>query len=307
MPELPEVETMARDLRGRIAGKTISRVWYDWPKSIHLERAGTKRQNLGHHPPSRNFFETEIAGLKILSVSRRAKNILIYLSRNKLLLIHPKMTGHFLSGKWRIEHNRVIPLSEGAVREKINSYIHFLLWFADGSMIGFSDARKFGKILFGDREAVFSSRDLSLLGPEPLEKEFTIAVFREIIARSRGKTKQFLLNQRKIAGIGNIYADESLWAARIHPERRIETLRDSEIILLYRAIRRILQDAVSRRGTSMADYRDTEGALGRYMPRIKVYGRKDEPCPRCKTPIRRIVIAARSAHFCPRCQRAKNY
>lgn len=302
MPELPEVETIASDLKKKIKGKKIARVWYDSPQQIHLELGGA-RKNLGHHPKSRSVFEKLIVGKSVADVSRRAKNVLIYLSDNHILLVHPKMTGHLLLGKWRLEKGKQKPVSNGAMQEKVNSYIHFLIVFGDGSMMGFSDARKFGKILFGTKRAVMSSRDLSGLGPEPLEDDFTLSVFKNIAANSRGRAKQFLLNQKKIAGIGNIYADESLWASQIHPLRRIESLKAEEIKLLYASIKRILSAAVRLRGTSMSDYRDASGRSGGYMRQIKAYGREGEPCPRCKTKIKRIVIGARSASFCPKCQK----
>ncbi len=304
MPELPEVETIATDLRNAIVGKTIAGVWYDSPQQIHLELGGG-RKNLGHHPSSRSVFKRLVVNKKIISVSRRAKNVLINLSDNHILLVHPKMTGHLLLGKWRLDKGKQLPVSKGAISEKVNSYIHFLITFSDGLMMGFSDARKFGKILFGTSDAVFASRDLSELGPEPLKDDFTLELFRSIVANSRGRAKQFLLNQKKIAGIGNIYADESLWASKIHPLCRVESLRSKETELLYHSIKRILSHAVRMRGTSMSDYRDASGESGGYMSRIKAYGREGEPCPRCGTNIKRIVIGARSASFCPKCQKAK--
>ena len=302
MPELPEVETIARDLNKKIKGRTIAGVWYDWPQMVHLELGGT-RKTLAHHPKSRLAFKKLLVGRKITDVSRRAKNILMHLSSNYILLVHPKMTGHLLLGKWKIGRGRPRPISRGAIQEKVNSYIHFLLGFKDGSMIGFSDARKFGKILFGTREGVLASRDLSELGPEPLESDFTLPVFKNIVANSSGRAKQFLLNQKKIAGIGNIYADESLWASKIHPLRRVESLKPKEIKLLYKSIRRILTEAIRLRGTSMSDYRDARGLAGGYLKKIKAYGREGEPCPRCGAKIKRIVIGARSASFCLKCQK----
>lgn len=302
MPELPEVETIATDLNKNIKGKKIARVWYDWPKMIHLVSAPVRR-NLAHHPKSKKDFERDLIGRKITSVTRRQKNVMINLSEDKILAVHPKMTGHFLFGKWVLDGSRPVPMSAGAIQEKVNSYIHFLIWFSDGSMLGFSDARKFGRILFGSRDGVMNSKELSELGPEPLSTDFTLALFCELVRGSRGKAKQFLLNQSKIAGIGNIYADETLWASRVHPQRRMETLRPGEVRTIYKNIRKILTSAVKLRGTSMSDYRDASGQSGGYMAQIKVYGKEGEPCPRCGTNIKRIVIGARSAHFCPHCQK----
>jgi len=309
VPELPEVETMARDLKKAIVGKTIRKVWYDWPKMIHLELENGRR-HLGHHPASRTMFGRKLRGLKVVSVSRRAKNVLIGLSGDHILAVHPKMTGHFLSGQWIMRGGKPLPASYGlsrrqaeAIREKVNSYIHFLLWFKDGSMLGYSDARKFGRIIFGAKEKVLGSKELSSLGPEPLGSDLDLPALRKILSSSRGRIKQMLLDQTKIAGIGNIYADEILWTSKVHPLRRANSLSDGEAKALFNNIKKVLTSAIKMRGTSMSDYRDASGESGGYMRLIKVYGREGEPCLRCRMLIKRIVIAARSAHFCPRCQR----
>lgn len=299
MPELPEVQTMATDLDRNISGKKIVGIWFDWPKMIHII---SSKKNIKHHPRSIESFEKELKNLKIKSVKRRAKNVLINLSNNTLLAIHPRMTGHFVIGKWKITKNKPVPISAGALKEKINSYIHFLIEFSDGDMLGFSDARKFGKIIYGWEEDVINSKELKDLGPEPLSKDLDLEIFKNILSNSRGNIKSLLLNQKKISGIGNIYADESLFKARINPLRKADTLSDEEIKRLYKAIENILLKAIKLRGTSMSDYRDALGEKGEYMKLIKVYGRKGKECKTCGTEIKRIVIGSRGTHYCPKCQ-----
>ena len=154
----------------------------------------------------------------------------------------------------------------------------------------------------GDEDVILQSRDLKSLGPEPLEKDFNEVIFKKIVKSSRGKAKQFLLDQNKIAGIGNIYADEILWRVKIHPLRRVETLKDSEIKRLFEFIKRVLTEAVRYRGTSKTDYRDAYGKKGSYVERLMVYGRRGKKCSRCGNKIERMTIGTRSASFCSKCQ-----
>lgn len=309
MPELPEVETIVSDLNRLISGKVIKKVWFDTPKQISIieaKKGAIRRFNLGRFKNKSSEFTRAIADKKIIKVGRRAKNILVFLSGDKVLLLHPKMTGHLLLGNWQIGRALPLPQGAGAIQEKVNNHIHFILEFRDKSMLGFSDARKFGKILFGERQAILKSDDLKLLGPEPLHKDFTLGEFRKIVAgtalRSKVEAKRFLLDQSKIAGIGNIYSDEILWLAKINPTRRVRSLKEAEIRQIYKAIIKILRKAVKYRGTSMSDYRDTSGKSGEYMKHILVYGRTGEKCFRCGGIIKRIVLGGRSAHFCPKCQ-----
>jgi len=305
MPELPEVETVVRDLNKKIKGKTIRGFWSDWPKGvfvIYYSNGSHKRQNLLASPNNIGKLTAFLKDGKILSIKRRAKNILIYLSNNKTILIHLKMTGHLLLGRWRLNKGKQIPIKNGAIKEKVNSYIHFILYFKDGDMLGFSDARKFGKIVVGKNEDIFSSSDLVNIGPEPLDNKFSEDAFIKIIGNSKKRAKSFLLDQSKIAGLGNIYADEVLWFSRIHPLTPISKIPKKKLKNLHWAIKSVLRKAVQMRGASMSDYRDTSGKKGGYMGKVLVYGQTSKPCKRCKARIKRIVIGARSSHFCPRCQ-----
>jgi formamidopyrimidine-DNA glycosylase len=270
MPELPEVETTARTLRGRVAGRTITAAAVSWPRT-----AAT-------HPSDE--LAREVQGRRIEDVGRRGKYVVFTLSRGSLL-VHLKMTGRLF----------VVPANQAQ-----DEYVR--AWFAldDGHQLRFHDVRKFGRIyLVDDVEQVTGS-----LGPEPLDGDLTVSAFQDLLARRRGRLKSLLLNQRFVAGLGNIYADEALHRARLHPLRTADSLMPSEQQRLFHAIRDVLGKAVQARGTTLSDggYLDAHGRPGSFQAQVAVYGRAGEPCPRCGATIERIVLAQRGTHFCPRCQ-----
>ena len=300
MPELPEVETVARDLRGLVVGATIAGARYDWPRTI----AGVAPE----------AFEGCVAGRRIEAVGRRAKFVLLDLSGGLVLTIQLKMTGQVF----------VVPAGAAADR-----HVRVVLDLEDGRELRFRDMRKFGRVGVYRRDAdgrlvppdavpgapsglavrrvaetrVGAAGDLfGRHGPEPLSDEFTLRVFRTRLRRRKGRLKPLLLDQSFVAGIGNIYADEALWLARLHPLRRAEGLRPPDEARLYRAIRSVLAEAIERRGSSVDDYTAPEGD-GTMQERLAVYQRTGLPCFRDGHPIRRIVIGARSTHFCSFCQR----
>ncbi|MBI2592687.1 MAG: DNA-formamidopyrimidine glycosylase, partial [Candidatus Colwellbacteria bacterium] len=298
--ELPEVQTVVHDLNRKIIGRRILRFWSDWPRAVKH--------------PSFPQFTREIRGAKIVKVSRRAKNILIHLKLKRensehLLLIHQKMTGHLLVGKWRImsqgHRQRAISVLRGPLGDKVNEYVHHIFYLSDGRMLGFSDVRKFGKIVFGPEREIELSSHLSAIGPEPLKNSLSPEKFRDILIGGRRKIKQVLMDQGRIAGIGNIYSDEILFAAKVHPSRRANGLSAREYRAIYKETRSILKKAIKLRGTSISDFRDTSGRRGRYGEKRLIYGREGLSCLLCKKPIKRIKIGSRSAHFCPNCQRFK--
>ena len=170
-------------------------------------------------------------------------------------------------------------------------------------MLALSDLRKFAKVELWDKEELMHSDYFKALGPEPLEKSFTLANFKKAIKIKKGKIKQVLMDQSVIAGIGNIYSDEILWSAKIHPLRLIEDLEDKDFKRMYLAMKKILKIAIKDRGESISDYRTPAGEKGRFDRHRMVYRREKEPCPRCKEPIKRLKIGGRSAHYCPKCQR----
>jgi formamidopyrimidine-DNA glycosylase len=300
MPELPEVETVVRDLNRKVKGRTITGVWFDWPKAI---KDVSKQSRLRVSQPAVTRFSKDIVGEKIIGAKRKGKNILIYLSSDKLLLIHQKMTGHLLIGKWKIAGKKVIPLEpKSVIDDPYNGYIHLILNLDDGRMIALSDLRKFAKAILGTRAQIEALPELTDLGPDALSAKLTSQRFTDII-RANGRTiKQVLLDPGVVAGIGNIYSDDMLWRAKIHPLRKPSSLSDSEIKQLYRAMREVLSKAVKLRGTSTSDFRDTAGKEGGYTEYRLVYQRENKPCNRCKTPIKRLKVGGRSAHYCPKCQ-----
>ncbi len=297
MPELPEVQTIVDGLNKKIAGRKITGVWFDAPKIIKKPKA--------------KDLEKEIKGLKIEKISRKGKNILIYLTKNYklqtqnyLLLVHQKMTGHLLYGKWRIANCKAVPAAKGLLSEKVNGYIHLVFYLDNGWQLALSDLRKFAKVLFGEKEEIENSADLSELGPDPLDKSFKSEKFLKLIKSQKRKIKQVLMDQKVIAGIGNIYSDEILYDAKVHPFKPADKLKDAEIKKIYSATLKILKKAIKLRGTSVSDFRDSSGVAGKYGKKLLVYGREGDPCPkRCGGIVRRVKIGSRSAHFCPKCQK----
>jgi formamidopyrimidine-DNA glycosylase len=281
MPELPEVETVARDLRPRIVGATIVGARSSWARTLR-----------SHTPEA---FAEAVAGRRIEAVGCRAKQIVVELSGDAALTIHLKMTGQ---------------LFVVAAETAVVPYVRLVLELADGRELRFRDIRKFGKVGFYGRDAVTGELTTEVggtavfgsLGPEPLDPDFTLRDFRRRLRRRKGRLKPLLLDQSFIAGVGNIYADEALWTARLHPLRTVVTLRPPDERRLYLAVREILTEAIARRGSSIDDYTAPDGD-GSMQERLQVYQRTGDGCPRCGRPIKRIVIGARSTHFCSWCQR----
>ena len=301
MPELPEVQTVVDDLNKKVIGRRIQGVWLDWPKMVK-DPLDQQKNKIAHKHVA--IFEKSLKGAKILKVKRRGKNILIYLSGKKLLLIHQKMTGHMLVGKWEIQGKKVIPLEPKAiVEDPYNKYIHLILYLDNGKMLALSDLRKFAKAILGSVEQIENLPELVNLGPDALDKSLKFIKFVKFIKPEKRKIKQVLMDPEVIAGIGNIYSDDILWSAKIHPFRPANKLSVKELKSLYKAMRAILVKAIKLRGTSSSDFRDTAGEKGGYADYLLVYQREGEPCLRCKTKIKRIKIGGRSAHFCSKCQK----
>ncbi|RPJ02155.1 MAG: bifunctional DNA-formamidopyrimidine glycosylase/DNA-(apurinic or apyrimidinic site) lyase [Chloroflexi bacterium] len=270
MPELPEVETVVRGLREPLAGRTITGVTFDWPRGLNT-------------PDALNF-AARLVNQPVRSVRRRGKYIVIGLDPDTLI-IHLKMTGRLY----------VVP---DETADHADPWVHFTFQLDNAHQLRFSDARKFGRVyLVSDPAEV-----LGALGPEPLDDAFSLDAFRARIAGRSGLIKPLLLNQQFVAGIGNIYADESLFASRIHPMRAASSLTEDEIAALYAAIRETLLKGIAREGASVNWYRKADGTKGSAQESLQVYGRAGEPCLRCGHPIERIVVGQRGTHFCPVCQ-----
>ncbi|MBR9980273.1 MAG: bifunctional DNA-formamidopyrimidine glycosylase/DNA-(apurinic or apyrimidinic site) lyase [Desulfatitalea sp.] len=276
MPELPEVQTIVTDLLAAdLTGKVIIDADVHWPATIATSPPGTFRRN--------------ISGRTIRDIRRRAKLILFELDNGWLLAVHLRMTGRFL-------------LMDGV--QAPDKHVHVVIALADGRRLWFHDTRKFGRFYLVDTPSVILGR----LGPEPLDATFTAQKLASALAGRRRRIKPLLLDQTFLAGMGNIYVDEALWAARIHPLLPAESLLFAEIRALHGAIRRVLVQGVRNAGTTLGSGQSNFHSLGRTRGRnadaLKVFRRTSQPCPRCKAPIRRIQVAQRSTHVCEACQRS---
>jgi len=289
MPELPEVETTAKGLKSKVLNRTFVDVWSDWKKTVKL-------------PKDFETFKKEIINKKINNIYRRAKNVIFDLSDNYSLLIHQKMTGHLLVGKWQEKNGAWKPVDEKSLlNDPYNRFLHLIFFLDNGEMIALSDARKFAKVELWKTEDL--EKELEKMGPEPLEKSFTFEKFKSVLKNKKGRVKQVIMNPEIIAGIGNIYASEALWSAKIHPEKSVAKLSEKELKSLYRAIQKVLELGVKLGGESFSDYRKPDGSKGDFDTERKVYKRENQKCHRCGIKIKRISFGGRSAFYCPYCQK----
>jgi formamidopyrimidine-DNA glycosylase len=301
MPELPEVETVVRDLQKRVVGQKIVGFWTDWPKSI---KDPVKQDKFNVSKKAVEYFKKEIIGREILCAKRKGKNILLYLSGEHILLVHQKMTGHLLVGKWQAKKTGAVGIyPKAVVEDTYNHRVHHIFNLSGGEQLGLSDTRKFAKILFGSNEVIENLPEIKDLGPDAISPEFSLKQFSKIILQKKKAIKTVLMEPYSIAGIGNIYSDDILWRAFVHPERLASSLSAKELAKIFKAMKQVLDKAVKLRGTSTSDFRDTFGLEGGYTGHRLVYQRKGEPCGRCEEAIKRIVVGGRSAHFCPKCQK----
>lgn len=284
MPELPEVETIRRDLASVLKGQRISDLI-------------VKQSTLLHNPLA--LFRRYLVGAKILSVKRRAKLLLFELSSGYWLVVHLKMTGQLVwrpkRGRWRVGGHPI-----GGVSEVPNKYTYITLKTPHGSLY-FNDVRKFGYWQLIPKSNL--SHYLQAYGPEPLSVKFKWRNLAErLLSHKRLTIKAALLNQTVVAGLGNIYTDESLFVARLNPKRLVASLKPVELKRLCRAIVMVLKKALSARGTSFNTYVDSLGQRGHYWQQRFVYGRRGELCRRCQRPIKKMILAGRGTHYCAFCQ-----
>ncbi len=268
MPELPEVETIKRGLEKKILGKKV--------KSVEINTGRTVRK------PSPRKFKEEVEGKKFTQIIRRGKYLILGLSSGKKIMVHLRMTGQLIYGK-----------------KDAKSRVSFLL--SNGKYLNFKDNRHLGEIRLVENWERVSS--ISRMGMEPLEDSFTLKVFGEMLNKKKAKIKPLLMNQEFLAGVGNIYAQEALFQAGIHPEKQAHRLKRGEMKSLFSEIRKVLNKAIDYKGTSLASYVDTDGRKGSFRSRLRVYGRGGAPCIKCKTPLQFVKIGGRGTTFCPRCQK----
>ncbi len=272
MPELPEVETVVGQLATSLPG-------------LEIRGVAVTRPDLLRESPRR--FRSALLGARFLGVGRRGKKIVLSLSGEQLLVVSLGMTGQLL----------FLPSTAEGEAPPFRA-VSFTL--EPGAVLHYADARRFGRLQrFTPREWESES---ARLGPEPLDRALTAGSFHRILALSRSPVRSWLLDQRRVAGIGNIYAAEALFKARIHPARPASSLTPGEARQLLTAIRDVLREAIRAKGTTLRDYRTAAGESGGFSPSLRVYGKEGNPCVACNTPVKRIVFGNRSAFFCPHCQ-----
>lgn len=282
MPELPEVQTTVSGLNRVLSGLVITDVWTEY-NSPYFHGGDTIKD-----PEYFKYFKKTIKGARILNVTRRAKNILIHLSNGHTILIHMKMTGHVMYGNY----NR---------KDPFNRFIRFIITLSNGKTMELCDTRKFAKVTLLPTPTMHETVHLKGIGPEPLEKAFTFSVFKnQINKKETGKIKLVLMDQTVIAGIGNIYADESLWRAGIHPETLVKNVKDIRLKELYKAIQSTLKMGIDFGGDSMSDYRNIDGERGQFQEKHRAYRKTGTKCQKkdCKGTITRMVVGGRGTHYC---------
>ena len=271
MPELPEVQTVVDSLEGKIVGKTI-------------EAVEIRNEKLIDNKPGEEFIKLA-AGSRVEKIKRRGKYIIISLSSGHYLIVHLRMTG------------RILYFED---KDEIGNYDYIMFYFTDDTQLRIGSKRKFTRVYLVKKFE--EAGGLAKLGPEPLEEEFDLDKFYTMFSTRRGKIKPLLLNQKFLAGIGNIYADEILFRAGIHPERTADTLGEEEIKKLYQSIKKVLKEGIKYRGTTKQDYVDAEGESGSYQDYLQVHDQEGSHCPKCRTKIERIKVGGRSSYFCLQCQ-----
>ncbi|MEN1985291.1 DNA-formamidopyrimidine glycosylase [Paenibacillus hubeiensis] len=273
MPELPEVETVKRTLNQLIVGKTIDHVTVNLPRIIQ-------------RPDDIHAFALELAGHTVVGVERRGKFLRILLD-GLVLVSHLRMEGRY--GLYK-QH------------EEVEKHTHVIFHFTDGTELRYKDVRQFGTMHLFKAGEELVSKPLLKLGLEPLDPAFTLDAFREAVGKRTTKIKAVLLNQAYVVGIGNIYVDEALFRAGIHPETIARTLSEAQLARLHEAIVVTLRDAVDAGGSSIKSYVNGQGEMGMFQHQLKIYGRKSEPCTVCGTLIEKSVVGGRGTHYCPTCQ-----
>lgn len=273
MPELPEAETIVRGLRPAIVGRVVART-----EVVHAD--------VLREPKS--VFAAKARGGRISAVDRRGKNVVVCLDADRVIAINLGMTG------------RLLPFVTTPSRAHKPGHPAVRFRFEGGGVLVFDDTRRFGTVEclsnaeWGER----SGR----MGPEPLGRGYSADDLFRALGRSRSPVRSWLLDQRRIAGVGNIYANEALFLAGVHPRTPARAIAADEAAALHRSLRRVLRAAIRAGGTTLRDYRTAEGVEGQYAPLLFVYGRDDQPCSQCGSPIHRIILSNRSAFFCPECQ-----
>ena len=284
MPELPEVETVVLGLRDHLIDHRIEAVSYDWPKSLRLKPEALKR----------------LKGAKIRAVGRRGKMILLHLSEDRTLVIHLKMTGQLVYKRADFSFGAGHP-SASLIDKLPDKTTRVIFKLDGGGQLYFNDMRKFGWIQMTATKDLDNFKSIQALGPDALS--ISAADFVKIFKLKSKSVKACLLDQTLLAGCGNIYADEALWASKIHPRTPAKTLSEKTLKLLHKELQAVLKLSLEQGGSSSKNYINALGEKGKYLEFAKVYQRREEACFRCTSLIRRIEVAGRGTHICPVCQK----
>ncbi|MEK7645299.1 MAG: DNA-formamidopyrimidine glycosylase [Patescibacteria group bacterium] len=312
MPELPEVHTTATMLGKLVVGRTIADVWTDYNSPHYAGKDNIK------NPEFFATFRKTLIGARITKTHRRGKNVLINIEgggagkktgsrgvERHTIIVHMKMTGHLLYGKYRqIGTGKKVSweaLSPEALKDPFSRFVHMMISFADGTHLALADVRKFAKVTVVPTASAHESEHLSDIGPEPLDSTFIFHLFHErLLTRLTGKIKLVLMDPAVLAGIGNIYSDEILWAASVHPASTVSKVPLAKMKEIYRKSKEILKKGISFGGDSTSDYRNPMGERGAFHYHHHAYRNTSKPCERrgCKGTIRRLAMGGRGAHFC---------
>lgn len=279
MPELPEVESVKRGLNKMITGETVADVFVHWPRIIES--------------PDVETFKLQLKNQTIEEVKRRGKFLLFYLS-DYVLISHLRMEGKY-------------QITEADPREMtpVTKHTHVIFHLKSGKELRYLDVRKFGRMSLVERGKEFEHKSLNKLGPEPIQEDFLLEDMQAFLKRRTKAIKGVLLDQQVVVGVGNIYADEILYRAKIHPTRPANELTEAEEIRLHESIIHILNAAVESGGTTIRTYQNAFGDAGSYQNHLQMYGKEKQPCEECGTQIEKIKVAGRGTHFCPSCQPIK--
>lgn len=300
MPELPEVHTTVTGLQSTIANLKIKDVWCDMWSTSSIAKNTIKDKK--YFP----YFKKYTLNQKVLNVKRRAKYILINLENGFTIIIHMKMTGHLMVGRWRLEGGKWKVVNKNSpLNDPYNRFVHVVFKLSNGKQLAFCDSRKFGTIVVEKTSHIHINR-LAHIGPEPLLNSFKEKDFKDRLLLSQTRPiKQVLMDQTIIAGIGNIYSDEMLHLSHILPTRTTRSLRPEEFSLLFKSMKKVLSKGIDFGGDSMSDYRNVHGERGKFQEKHLVYLRTGQKCKtkNCKGFIKKQKIGGRSAHFCISCQK----
>jgi formamidopyrimidine-DNA glycosylase len=288
VPELPEVETIRAGLAKLLPGKQVKDVWYDWDKSF---------------PNAPTDVARFLIGARVEKVRRRAKVLIVELSSGWALIVHLKMTGQLVFVDKDRRFGAGHPNDDMLAKLPVKA-TRVVLEFTDGSKLYFNDQRKFGWMRLLPTIEIPEIDFFKKVGPEPLDDDFTVTVFVErLMRRKNSPIKAVLLDQSVVAGIGNIYADESLWSAKIHPATPVNEVPKSKLVLLHNSIRAVLALSILKGGSTDKNYVDAQGKKGSYLAFANVFRKQGQPCPRCGAIIEKIRVAGRGTHICPKEQK----